>query len=453
MSAPPKATEASSGDGNGILNVSDFIVTQELKDAVPCMEKYERLIETERRMDDYVRRKRIAMRSEAVRFNKTPALNSVRDPRNTQFLRLFVSNVCEKQPWQLLSRDQLLEIANGTAPQQDFASACWTLRIEGRVLDDEPVEAPERAKFSRFLKQIKVELEKEGANETVEWNYDPKNPVDFDGFDIKRAGSENVNCKITIRTRDVQGQGYYYSESLTSLIGTNKGTLNEAVHAVYAYARENSLLHDNHSILKEDSTITLPKTTIPEIKHLIKLDSPLQELYKNSNLAHQSPETPAVITIADLPNIVNSHLADMPAIQFEYTVRTDCASTYGETIYDLEVACRAAPNLVADFVSLLTDVDKLAAQVEAHDKTKEIQRHALHKKLHESHKRYKFFQGIAKNPVKSLNKYIAASANALKVLSGAEGYNEARVRTSEFYHDMEKVMLEDIGVLLAHDRI
>jgi SWI/SNF complex component SWP73 len=73
--------------------------------------------------------------------------------------------------------------------------------------------------------------------------------------------------------------------------------------------------------------------------------------------------------------------------------------------------------------------------------------------LHESNKRYRFFKKISEDPVKALNECIASTSNALKVLSGDEGYNEDMVRRANFYKENEAMLRENIEVILSNGRM
>lgn len=81
---------------------------------------YANLLNTERRLDAILTRKRLDLQ-EAI----------TRPHRAKRTLRLFVSNSASDQPWQL---------ATGTGDVMDSTegSPCtpnWTLRIEGRLID------------------------------------------------------------------------------------------------------------------------------------------------------------------------------------------------------------------------------------------------------------------------------------------------------------------------------
>ena len=104
-------------------------------------------------------------------------------------------------------------------------------------------------------------------------------------------------------------------------------------------------------------------------------------------------------------------------------------------------------------MKLVSELDKLFSETKV--KTDALNREAANLKLqlNLSANKYNFFDRLAKDPVPVLQEYIAASSNALKVLSGDEGFNEDTVRRSQFYIDNEDMLYENLGILLTNGRI
>ena len=364
---------------------TDAYLPSYLIDLVPELELYQQLLDAEKKLDMYLVRKKIDLCEHITQWNHQ---NQSRDTLNhhdltkVRYLRIFVSNIAENQPWQ--------------DPSRDFGNASWTLRIEGRLLDDVKADDPSRPKFSSFIQDIAVDFKlkdegnkKESTNSlktdelslldpsqsngetlqaggktpgltgeqqqqqqnqqqplqnftsgrpadndkivtAVEWHFDPSNPVDFDGLDIKRFGTENVECTITIQLKGFTGSSLEYSPELSLILGTSHGSLHDAVYALYKYILINDLLVGNESDLRvathgskdgnnnSNNTGTahsgnlagsFPTSTANgNEKTLIKLDAALESLLPTTMTAG-GKEPPKTLKLADLPALVNRHVS------------------------------------------------------------------------------------------------------------------------------------------------
>ena len=164
--------------------------------------------------------------------------------------------------------------------------------------------------------------------------------------------------------------------------------------------------------------------------------------------------------LTDLLSLINStHLLPLQPIEIDYTVRVDKASTYGELVLDIEVpdvnalkfnnTQRESQIGAAELNENARELEQIKPKIALQDK--EIT--SVLSNLHESNKRYRFFKKISEDPVKALNECIASTSNALKVLSGDEGYNEDMVRRANFYKENEAMLRENIEVILSNGRM
>lgn len=543
---------------------TDTYLPTYLLDIVPELELYQQLLDAEKKLDMYLVRKKIDLRQNIAQWShqhrSRDSLNH-HDSTKVRYLRIFVSNIAENQPWQ--------------DPSRDFGNASWTLRIEGRLLDDVKADDPSRPKFSSFIQDIAVDFKlKDEGNKiakslktdglslldpiqsngeapsadgnssgitgeplqqqekreqplqnftnrqptsddkivtAVEWHYDPSNPVDFDGLDIKRFGTENVECTITIQLRGFTGSCLEYSPELSLVLGTSHGSLHDAVYALYKYILINDLLVGNEPDLRmashggkdgnnnNNSNSSSNNGNNPQTAHsgnfagslststsngnektLIKLDSALLTLLPTTMTAG-GKEPPKTLKLADLPALVGKHVSLQRPIKLDYTIRVDRASTYGEVVFDVEIPSDAYsatapsansssggsggdnhngenPTSTSDDVTeeglkLVSELDKLSNEMKT--KIDALNREAANLKLqlNLTANKYHFFDRLAKDPVPVLQEYIAASSNALKVLSGDEGFNEDTVRRAQFYIDNEDMLYENLGILLTNGRI
>lgn len=441
-----------------VVQPTDMYIQPYLKELVPELSGLSRLQEAERRIDVYLNRKKIDMHQNITQWTHSRFVK----PENSQILRIFVSNISENQPWQM--EDGVVDLAQGS----------WTLRVEGRLLNNQKADDPERIKFSSFLDSIAVDFvtEKEGqesggANELsngnasddtkepaskkqkcksdiFEWHADPSNAIEFDGLDVTRRGTENVKCNITIQPKGYTGEYLQYSPDLTKIIGLSKGSLHEAIYSLYKYILSNDLLLDNEEVTSQENS--------NGDKVLVKLDTALTSLFTDKSL---SP--PKSLKLIDLPGLIKDHIKPIPPIRFEYVVRVDKSSTYGDLVFDVEVPKASSDKkdltLSSDVLALLNEYNALSTRIEPQLQALNKKVQLLQVQLNSTAKKYQFFHNLATDPVNMLSNYMDSSSRALKVLSGDAGFNEDTVRRAEFYKENESVLFENIGVLLSSGRM
>lgn len=473
---------------------TDSYIPTYMSELVPELRSYEQLKDSERKVDVYLARKRIDLQQNVSQWNNSKSPTTTSQNKNEiKYMRVFISNISENQPWQ--------DAAN------DIQNASWTMRIEGRLLNTQDVQNPARPKFSSFLQAIAVDFKKPKEEEpsqeqkpedqdvemdvtkneedtglslplqmsgelrennaeqqksksdivdAVEWHFDPVNPVDFDGLDIKRNGSENVDCTVTIQLKGITGERLEYSSELAAIIGLSQGSLHEAVYSLYKYILINDLLTNDENNMRT-SAHTSSDNTNGE-KTIVKLDNSLVKLLRQRPVENHEEPSPKTLRLSEMLRLVNSHVSPIRSVKLDYTVRVDKASTYGGLVFDIEV-----PNSAKDLkdedtikkegLSLLSEFNQLTSELKPQLQGLDSRATALQLQLNASAKKYQFFHELSKDPVRFLQEYMASSANALKVLSGDEGFNEDTVRRSQFYKDNETMLFESLGVLLANGRM
>ncbi|QEU59946.1 Snf12/Rsc6 [Kluyveromyces lactis] len=441
-----------------VAQPTDMYIQPYLKKLIPELDGLSKLQEAEKRIDIYLSRKKIDLHQNITQWTHS----KYTDPANNQFVRVFISNISENQPWQ--TNDETMEL--------DQAS--WTLRIEGRLLDDGKADDPNRPKFSSFIESVAVDfkpVEEDQDDETdqemgdpsaegtqepsakkprneqtvFEWHADPNTPVEFDGVDVSRKGTENINCTITIQPKGYTGEFLQYSPELSCIVGFSKGTFHEAIYSLYKYILLNSLLTNNDEAGPKDST--------NGEKVLVKMDSSLAKLVSPERLAAGIVS----LKLADLPSLVKDHVKPIPPIRLDYTVRVDQSSTFGDLVFDMEVpkptSVKGDQKLSKDELLLLNEYNTLSTAIEPQIQELNQKTQLLQLQLNSSAKKYQFFDKLAKDPVPMLQDYMESSSQALKVLSGDAGFNEDTVRRSQFYQDNDSILFENIGVLLSSGRM
>ena len=106
-----------------------------------------------------------------------------------------------------------------------------------------------------------------------------------------------------------------------------------------------------------------------------------------------------------------------------------------------------------EIVTLLSDLDRTHNELKPAFHEFDRQLTTLQLELNSTANKYQFFNELSKDPVPFLKEYFQSSSNAMKVLSGDEGFNEDTVRRAQFYKDNESMLFENLGVLMANGRM
>lgn len=536
------------------LQPTDTYIPTFLTDLVPELNSYEQLVEAEKKLDIYLSRKQMDIYQSVTQWNNSKNGNGIFSHYNKddiKYLRIFISNTSENQTWQIEQQydkeeeakakaklengnesetnesedkktEQTNETANANATTPD---PFWTMRIEGRLIDDLPAEDPSRPKFSSFIKDIAVDFRKihnasnttttnntdnEGddnmndANnlnmalsgndninsnnsdsygqivDVVEWHADDDNPVEFDGLDIRRNGSENLQCSITIQPKGFTGNSLEYSKELAMIIGKSRGSLHDAVYSLYKYLLINNLLINDSTSQGNngngsDNDNKNGEKTIVQIDKFLSVLLPNHDEKKDKegdinmdddnedeegNEKAKENEIKQTMKLSEFLPLVNSHIKPLKPIVVNYIVRVDKASTYGELVFDVEVPDLSTlqkkqriDELGQDGLNLVSELENFTKDHKNQLDTYEKEISLLQLQLNATANKYQFFQKLGENPVPALEDYIASQSNAMKILSGDEGFNEDTVRRSQFYQDNENMLFENIGVMLANGRI
>lgn len=242
------------------------------------VQRYRKLRDVERRMDAVMMRKKLEI---------TDTINRTHTRYRT--LRLWISNTAENQPWQRTDTDLESFDFNSDTP------ARYKVKIEGRLLDeDEGLEEdqlangseaqdgdamdtdgppktparPDRAKLSRFFKQITIDYDRDAGLQDnfnqIEWKKPESRPkqgpdssdsANFDCLTIDRISDENINITIKLY-RDDQPERYKLLEPLARLLDTDEDDRAGVVFGVWNYIQEMGLQEDEESRrIKCDETL------------------------------------------------------------------------------------------------------------------------------------------------------------------------------------------------------
>ncbi|XBW38098.1 hypothetical protein QEN19_003689 [Hanseniaspora menglaensis] len=389
------------------------------------LKNYNLLVEKEIELDGSINKKTIDLVN-----NSIDVLNTNKNNSNT--LRLFISNTAENQPWQQKDNIEL-----------DLKPA-WVLRVEGKILGNESIP------FSTLIKKINIHFDnfnKETLNiyeddlsKDIEWDYLDNNNIQFNGLDIKRFGSQNRNVKITLELKN-----FNVSEYILPVINLNK---NNGINKIHGNVQDMVSLIVEH-VLKNG---------------LIDQNTGLVDLNKDSNLLEIARLedkflATAFISLEDLIQSATKHgLIPLKPLKFDYLLRVDKETTFGENCYDIVINDSSLPNLKTQTEKSLRS--HYLSELESFDS--EINKLTLknNKLLANLNNniipKYNFFNELSTqgNPAEFLQQFIEQQSKINKeIINQDSGYLEDVVRRSDYYVKNEQELAEEIGLLLQSGKI
>lgn len=371
---------------------TDRTLDEKVYSTLPNASIFKQMQDVESNIDALVQRKRLDLQDmigRSMRINKT--------------LRIFISSTFADQLWQQGTQ----YFANGEDPT-------WTLRVEGRLLDDDPVKS--RA-FSSMITSVIVELRREnpsgeldGSNtdgfstdpdEIVEWHESsvpPEQRVEFDGLDVKRSGKNKIKAKVLIQLKEYPDK-FKLSPQLAKILGVTEESKPGAVVSLWQYIRY-------HQLQDVDE------------KRLIKCNAPLKELFNREK-----------IILPQLVELLVHHLSPREPITIEYTI--DPTQNNGNTDVAFDVPIQVDHSLRSDLLTMLNSWPQGTAQIAHYDNliTQNVQALNLLAYQHD------FYKEFANEPAKFLDKWVASQAADLKTIYADRQFSEEAVRHSSFYTD------------------
>lgn len=251
------------------------------------VQQYKSLRDLEKRLDAAIVRKRLDIQDS---ISKTA--------KKYRTMRIWISNTVENQPWQNASGQ------NGAASATDPGSGRYSVKIEGRLLEDgadptmsdddeegegeegkdgekdergdgdameqdggdaekekeneEKKKAAMRAKqrLSHFFKAVSIDFDKSAAAppdevRPITWNKPQLPPnvtalppsADFDCLQFSRASQENLNVTVSL-VRDETPERYKLSKELAEVLDVEEETRSGIVLGLWDYIRAMGLQGD-----------------------------------------------------------------------------------------------------------------------------------------------------------------------------------------------------------------
>lgn len=230
----------------------DRDVPDEISEAVvgDGVERYKQLREVEKKLDAVMMRKRLDISDNLQR----------RYTRREGILRVWISNIAEGQPWQLMeeganNEDGMFEL--------NESNATFRVKIEGRLLEDPEEDeedkppATQRPRLSSFFKTITIDFDRDpnlqpDQYSQIEWrkpqpgsqNYDASSSeAQFDTLEFTRKADENINITINL-VRDEKNERFKLSPELAEILDTEEEDRAGAVQGIWEYCRAMGLQED-----------------------------------------------------------------------------------------------------------------------------------------------------------------------------------------------------------------
>ncbi|GJJ72767.1 SWI/SNF-related matrix-associated actin-dependent regulator of chromatin subfamily D [Entomortierella parvispora] len=371
---------------------NDNQISAKIEAIVPESKLYTELLDFEKKLDATIMRKRLDLQE---------TLNKPVKTKRT--LRVFISN---------LSHDQETPESDDDEPTLDSGpTPSWTLKVEGRLVDEVNASAYKNKqtsrKFSSFFKSVMIELDRDSNlypnGNFVEWHKSPTQ-ADVDGFEIKRHGDENVKVKVILHL-DNSPERFKLSPELADVLAIDVETRPGIMMALWQYIKFHQL---------QD----------PEDKRNINCDQKLAALFNQPKISFPS-----------LPELIGRFLSPPDPIVLEYTVRVDKPYHLSSHCYDLDVEVDD-PTVKTKISSLISSTamssmtGSLPKQIHAYDE--QIMQYI--QSMNNSKTKRDFLLRFANDPSDFLERWIASQSRDLEVILGESHVNLEEQRHSEFYN-------------------
>ncbi|KAF9344898.1 SWI SNF, matrix associated, actin dependent regulator of chromatin, sub d, member 1 [Mortierella sp. AD094] len=373
---------------------NDNQISSKIEAIVPESKLYTELLDFEKKLDATIMRKRLDLQetlNKPVKIKRT--------------LRIFISN---------LSHDQDTPESEDDEPQLDKGpTPSWTLKVEGRLVDEVNASAYKNRqtsrKFSSFFRSVMIELDRDSNlypnGNFVEWHKSP-NQADVDGFEIKRHGDENVKVRVILHV-DNSPERFKLSPELADVLAIDVETRPGIMMALWQYIKFHQL---------QD----------PEDKRNINCDQKLAALFNQPKISFPA-----------LPELIGRFLSPPDPIVLEYTVRVDKPYHLSSYCYDLDVEVDD-PLFKSKISSLLSSTSLNSANItnslpkQIHAQDEQIMQYI--QSMHNSKTKRDFLLRFANDPADFLDRWVASQSRDLEVILGESHVNLEEQRRSDFYN-------------------
>ncbi|CAF2501185.1 unnamed protein product [Rotaria sp. Silwood2] len=203
--------------------LTEKVIHKQIRSLVPESQAYIELLRLEQKLDSVLMRKRLDLQEILKRPQKIK-----------KKLRIFISH---QYP---------VRFDSDTMTIDDEQVQYWEMRVEGRLLDDPSTnkydQGKTKRKFSSFFRSLVIELDKDlygPDNHLVEWHR-TNATAETDGFQVRRAGDQNVKCTI-LMVLDHSPPQFRLDARLARLLSISNGTRQTIIHALWQYIKTHKL--------------------------------------------------------------------------------------------------------------------------------------------------------------------------------------------------------------------
>lgn len=447
---------------------TDTTIPPILYEKIPNLESYKKLKEAERNIDLLTTRKAMDFQAINAKINQHSTLK-----KETGILRVFIYNTCENQPWQ----KQLLQSEGKELLDPTSAESAWTLRVEGRFLNDSnntDNDVSQNLKFSSFLSGISIDILPnddypdmqnspsniiEWRDESIDQQPDAKfggnnRQSEFDGLDVKRYGIFNIKSKIAIMIKD-QSTSLKLSDDMSRFVGKQEATQQELIYAIWQYVLYKDLFRKSDAFTKVPAVSNSSATILngngvasnfeddeDDDFNNIECDLILSELLKVPNFK-----------FSDLYRLLQPHFKPREPVIIDYEINTRKSTTLGDLIVDIPVSLpssvsKTQKEIIESTKATYENLTKSDASIQ-HLNTRISMGIVA---LQNANARETFYRELSENPVKFMENWLESQLETFKALKSDEGYEEEVIRRAEYFEDNEDMLKEKIDVLLGSGR-
>lgn len=354
--------------------LKDKILSQKVRDLVPESQAYMDLLAFERKLDSTIMRKRLDIQEALKRPFKIK-----------KKLRIFISN--QFYP------------GKADTENEDEVVSQWELRIEGKLAEDGKTESVKvKRKFSSFFKSLVIELDKDlygPDNHLVEWHRTPQT-AETDGFQVKRAGDQNVKCTI-LMLLDYQPQQYKLDPRLSRFLGLFTATRPAIIQALWQYIKTNKLQNNQE-------------------KDYIDCDRNLQEIFQCETLR-----------FSDIPNKLHMLCQPPDPIVINHVINIEGIEQKKTSIYDIEVEIDdTVKDHMKNFIYSTNSQQEIATlDAKIHENIEQINQLRLNRE---------FFLSFSEDPQDFIYKWLVSQSRDLKTMKDLAG-NPEEERHASFFQE------------------
>ncbi|KAG1330914.1 SWI/SNF complex component SNF12 [Cocos nucifera] len=397
LGEPNKSIESANSPPDAQEKKKRKLAEKQIENPLPESRLYTQLLEFESRID-----------AEAVR--KAKAINEVLrgNPSKKRILRIYVFNTFSNQ-------------ARTTAEPENAEPPSWSLKITGRIVEDEiksdPVKESQKPKtlypkFSTFFKKIVVKLDEHLYldDPVIIWE-SSRSAAPVEGFEIKRKGDKEFTAIILLEM-NYTPEKYRLSPALKEVLGFEFDTRARIIATLFNHVKRKRLRN-------------------PRDPTEFVCDAPLRKVFGENTMK-----------FASMPRRISQHLSAMPPIEIRHDVRLSGNAPGTDTCYDVLVNIPRPKNKEVR-INLYANQEK---KMEFCDKVI----NTFLEELHERQKRRALLLRFSQSPEEFIHDMIASQSWDFNLIGGkathkrlADHYNQPWAEDAVIRYLDQKSALEN----------